>query len=143
MKAERFVIDTNVLISAAFSGKTPPGLVVRHVLAHGHVLFSEATFVELETRVWLPKFDRYLSMESRKQLLHDFRAVGIWVNVSPDVGARQFSRDADDDKFLHVAIAGGAAVLVSGDGDLLDLGAVESVNILSPAQAVTRIGVTT
>ena len=74
MKAERFVIDTNVLISAAFSVKTSPGLVVRHVLAHAHIVFAEATFAELNTRLWRPKFDRYLSIESRKQLLHDFRA---------------------------------------------------------------------
>ena len=143
MKAERFVIDTDVLIRASFSGKTPPGLVVRHVLAQGQILFSEATFAELETRLWRPKFDRYLSMESRKQLLHDFRAVGIWVDVPQDMETRTFSRDPDDDKFLHVALAGGAAALVSGDGDLLDLGAVESVNILSPAKAVVRIGVAT
>lgn len=139
MKAERFVIDTNVLISASFSGRTPPGLVVRHVLAHGHILFSEATFAELETRLWRPKFDRYLSIESRKQLLHDFRAVALWVNVPQGVGTRKFSRDADDDKFLHVALAGGAAALVSGDSDLLDLGSVESVDILSPAEAFARV----
>lgn len=143
MKAERYVIDTNVLISAAFSGKTPPGLVVRHVLAHGHMLFSEATFAELETRVWRPKFDRYLSIESRKQLLHDFRAVALWVNIPPGVADRKFSRDPDDDKFVHVALAAGAGVLVSGDGDLLALESVESVNILSPAKVLARIGFST
>ncbi len=139
MKAERYVIDTNVLISAAFSGKTPPGIVVRHVLAQGHILFSEATFEELESRLWRPKFDRYLTIESRKQLLHDFRAVALWVDVPHDTGARKFSRDPNDDKFLHVALAGGAGVLVSGDGDLLVLAAVESVNILSPVKALAQI----
>ena len=139
MKAERYVIDTNVLISAAFSAQTPPGLVVRHVLAHGQVVFSEATFAELETRLWRPKFDRYLTMESRKLLLHDFRAVGIWVDIPQDAGSRKFSRDADDDKFLHTALAGAAGVLVSGDGDLLDLGWVDSVQILSPAKALARL----
>ena len=139
MKAERYVIDTNVLISAAFSAQTPPGLVVRHVLAHGNVVFSEATFTELETRLWRPKFDRYLTMESRKLLLHDFRAVGIWVEIPQDAGSRKFSRDADDDKFLHAALAGAAGVLVSGDGDLLDLGWVDSVQILSPAKALARL----
>ena len=139
MKAERWVIDTNVLISAAFSAQTAPGLVVRHVLAHGKVLFSEATFTELETRLWRPKFDRYLTMESRKLLLHDFRATGIWVDIPQDAASRKFSRDADDDKFLHAALAGAAGVLVSGDGDLLDLGWVDSVHILSPAKALARL----
>jgi len=138
MKAERFVIDTNVLISASFSAKTSPGLVVRHVLAHAHIVFSEASFAEFETRLWRPKFDRYLSIESRKQLLHDFRAVALWVDVLHDVAVRKFSRDPDDDKFLHAALAGGVGVLVSGDGDLLDLEAVESVVILTPAAALAR-----
>ncbi len=136
MKAERYVIDTNVMISAAFSARTPPGLVVRYVLAKGHILFSEATFAELGSRLWRPKFDRYLSIESRKQLLHDFRAVGIWIDVPQDVGTRKFSRDPDDDEFLHLALVGGAGMLISGDGDLLDLGSVESVDILSPLKAL-------
>jgi len=139
MKAERYVIDTNVLISATFSRLTPPGLVVRHVLAHGHMLFSEATFAELETRLWRPKFDRYLSMESRKQLLHDFRAVALWVSPQQGASSRKFSRDPDDDKFLHTALGGGAKILVSGDGDLLELGTVDSVEILSPANALDRM----
>jgi putative PIN family toxin of toxin-antitoxin system len=139
MKVERYVVDTNVLISAAFSARTSPGLVVRHVLAHGHMLFSEATFAELDTRLWRPKFDRYLSIESRKRLLHDFRAVALWVDVPADVGARRFSRDPDDDKFLHVALAGGAAVVISGDHDLLDLEGVDGLRVVSPAQALAQI----
>jgi len=136
MKVEPYVIDTNVLISAALSAHTAPGHVVRRILAHGRILFSEATFTELETRLWRPKFDRYLSLESRKLLLHDLRAVGNWVNVPPSIGARQFSRDADDDKFLHLAQAGAAGVLVSGDSDLLELVKVDGVHILSPAAAL-------
>ena len=73
MTVEPYVIDANVLISAALSAQTPPGQVVRRVLAQGRILFSEATFRELETRLWRPKFDRYLTIESRKLLLHDFR----------------------------------------------------------------------
>ncbi len=137
--AERYVIDTNVLISAALSGHTPPGLVVRHALAHGQILFSEATFAELESRIWRPKFDRYLRIEARKLLLHDFRAVAQWVDIPPQTGALRFSRDADDDKFLHTALAGGAKVLVSGDSDLLDLGSVEGVDTLSSAHALARM----
>ncbi len=133
------VIDTNVLISAALSLHSPPARVVRHVLAHGRLLFSDATFAELQTRLWRPKFDRYLSIEDRKQLLHDFGAAGVRVDVPPDVQARRFSRDPDDDAFVHAALAGGARLLVSGDQDLLTLGAVESIDILTPAQAWARM----
>ena len=140
MTVEPYVIDTNVLISAALSAQTPPGQVVRRVLAQGRILFSEATFRELETRLWRPKFDRYLTIESRKLLLHDFRAVATWVDIPSGMGARRFCRDADDDKFLHLALAGAARVLVSGDCDLLDLGQVDTVHILSPTVALAQWG---
>lgn len=140
MKAEPYVIDTNVLISAALSAHTPPGLVVRRILAQGRILFSQATFMELETRLWRPKFDRYLTIETRKLLLHDFRAVGIWVDIPLAIGTRHFCRDADDDKFIHLALAGKAGVLVTGDRDLLDLGNVDAVHILSPAVAFAKMG---
>jgi len=75
MKADRVVIDTHVLISAALVSASPPARSVRHVLLHGRLLFSDATFAELHARLWRPKFDRYLSIEDRKSLLHDFGAV--------------------------------------------------------------------
>jgi putative PIN family toxin of toxin-antitoxin system len=60
MKAEpqsrRVVIDTNVWLSAALSANGAPARVVRRVLAHGIPVFSEATFAELNTRIWKPKF---------------------------------------------------------------------------------------
>lgn len=37
-------------------------------------VFSAATFAELEARLWKPKFDRYLSMEIRRAILHDVNA---------------------------------------------------------------------
>jgi putative PIN family toxin of toxin-antitoxin system len=140
MTVERYVIDTHVLISAALSAHSAPGVVVRRVLAQGEVLFSEATFAELQTRMWRPKFDRYLTLESRKLILHDFRAVARWADIPPAVSTRRFCRDADDDKFLHLALAGAARVIVSGDKDLLDLGQVDTVQILSPAMALARMG---
>ena len=64
--ADRVVIDTNVWLSAALSPAGAPSQVVRRVLAHGVPVFSDATFAELKTRIWKPKFDRYLSMEARQ-----------------------------------------------------------------------------
>jgi uncharacterized protein len=141
MKADRVVADTTVLISAALSAGGPPARLVKHVLLHGRLLFSDVTFAELHTRLWRPKFDRYVSIEDRKQLLHDFGAAGVWVDVPAAIAARQFSRDADDDKFLQLALAGGASLLVSGDRDLLDLGKVDGLHVQTPAQACAGLGI--
>jgi putative PIN family toxin of toxin-antitoxin system len=133
MKARPVVIDTNVLISAALLADSTPATVTRLVLQRGRIVFSVATFAELETRLWRPKFDRYLTLEMRKLLLHDLGSVADW--VKPTCTSRH-SRDPEDDMFVHAAIAGEAEMLISGDRDLLDLGRVEGIAVLSPAQAL-------
>lgn len=134
--ARRVVIDTNVWISAFLLKSSIPAELVRQVLAQGQPVFSPATFAELNERLWRPKFDRYLNMEDRKQLLHDADAVAHWVAVTPAIGAQAFSRDADDDKFIHAALAAGATLLVTGDDDLLCLNPPGDLRILTPRAAL-------
>jgi putative PIN family toxin of toxin-antitoxin system len=134
-----FVIDTNVWISAALSRKGAPAQLVQHVLAACKPVFSQETFAELETRLWKPKFDPYLSVEMRHAILHDAAGAAVWVEVPPDVAAMTFSRDADDDKFVHAALASGAAYLVSGDSDLLDVPRLSRPAILSPGAALRQV----
>lgn len=136
MKAERWVIDTNVLISAALLSGSLPAALVGRVLRDCRIVFSSATFAELETRIWRPKFDRYITLENRELLLHDLAAAAEW--VEPATVATN-SGDADDDKFVHVALAAKARWLVTGDSDLLTLRQVEDVVILTPAQALRRL----
>lgn len=137
--ANRFVIDTNVWISAALSGSGAPALAVQRILARGLPVFSPATFAELESRLWKPKFDRYLSMEIRRQILHDANAAAHWVTIAPELAAQTWSRDADDDKFIHTALAASAPWLLTGDQDLLSVTAPSTVCILTPAQALDRV----
>ncbi|WP_084696270.1 putative toxin-antitoxin system toxin component, PIN family [Salisaeta longa] len=42
------------------------------------------------------------------------------------------SRDPDDDKFLELALAGGAEVIISGDNNLLVLDPFRGVRIARP-----------
>jgi uncharacterized protein len=134
--ATRVVIDTNVWISAALSIAGSPAKLVKRVLGSGNPVFSLATFTELEARLWKPKFDSYLSMEARRGILHDAKAVAHWVEIPVDIVGLRFSRDADDDKFIHAALASSATWLVTGDQDLLVLGTVLGVRILTPAEAL-------
>jgi len=108
-------------------------LAVRRVLARGVPVFSDATFAELEARLWRPKFDRYLTMELRRRILHDASAAAVWVEISPTLAGGTWCRDADDDHFIRAALAAEASWLVSGDRDLLDLGAFRGIPILSVA----------
>lgn len=130
------VIDTNVWISAFLTKSGAPALVVRHVIARGQPVFSAQTYAELEARLWLPKFDKYLDMEDRRQLLQDANALARWTEVPPAIAAQKFCRDADDDKFVHAALAAQAAWLITGDQDLLQMPAVTGLRILTPAAAL-------
>ena len=140
MKAEhRFkaVLDTNIWISAALSQSGAPAAVVRHVLQNGVPVFSAATFRELETRLWKPKFDRYLTMDMRRSLLADASGAAFWIDIPETLARQTFSRDPDDDMFVHAATASGAAWLITGDQDLLTVPPMDGLRILVPAQAVS------
>ncbi len=136
MRVKLLVVDTNVWISAALSKTGSPVQVVRHVLAHGLPVFTHSTFEELQTRLWKPKFDRYISMDLRKRILHDIKAAALWVDVPTDIAAVAHSRDPEDDKFVHAALAANAPWLVTGDQDLLSMKPLPSLQILTPADAV-------
>jgi uncharacterized protein len=133
---KRVVLDTNIWLSAAISKSGAPAQVVRRVLQNGIPVFSKATFAELEARIWKPKFDRYLSMETRRAILHDANAVAHWVDIPADLATKTYSRDPDDDKFIHTALAASAAWLVTGDQDLLVIETALPVRILTAGEAL-------
>ena len=135
----KVVVDTNVLLSAVLVPGSVPFALVDRLLAQGCLVFSKATFAEFETRIWKPKFDRYLSIETRQRLLRDFDASARWVAVSAELEASTWSRDSDDDQFIRVALAAGATRLITGDADLLVLHPVETIHILTPRAALDEV----
>ena len=83
MKAERVVVDTNVLISSALRLRGSPRAVIDAVRSeNGVLLFSDETFAEIQTRLRRPKFDRYVSREARKLYLAQLEAVSEWVAIA-------------------------------------------------------------
>ena len=133
------VIDTNVWISGLLTKAGAPAQLTRQAVRYGLPVFTPDTFAELKQRLWLPKFDRYVAMDDRKQLLHDIDTVAFWIDVPQQIADQTFCRDADDDKFIHAALAAGADWLVTGDMDLLVLSEsllASGVRIISPADAL-------
>ena len=137
MTSLKLVIDTNLLISAALSKQGAPAKLVMCVLAQHSLVFSQATFAELRTRIGRPKFDRYISLDDRERLLHDFNACAIWVDAGePAV----YCRDRDDDHFIEAALRAQADYLISGDQDLLQAPQVKGLRIVSVHQALEALG---
>ena len=137
------VIDTNVIISAALSPDGLPAKLLAKALIDHQLVFTGGTFAELESRLWKPKFDRYINMEERKAVLHDISAAAIWVDVPQDIADARYSRDADDDMFIHAAIAAEATLHITGDQDLLvlakSLSDRHSVLVSKPAAALNML----
>jgi putative PIN family toxin of toxin-antitoxin system len=133
----RVVLDTNVVLSALIFGSGPAALVRTGYQSRRFVpLASTATAQELMRVLAYPKFK--LSTAEQAELLADFMP---WVEVvgipapPPKVPA---CRDPLDLPFLHLAVAGKARALVSGDRDLLTLAGTRGVCPILSVDAFCR-----
>lgn len=136
-KLEHCVCDTNVLISSLISRSSPPAKIVDHITLNGFFLFSATTFAELEEVIWREKFDRYFSAEKRQNFLNNLRRVGLFYDIKQTIDV---CRDAKDNPFLDVALAGQADYLITGDTDLLVLEKIGDTQIITAIQAVSIAG---
>ncbi len=138
MKVERVVIDSNVWIAALITPTGTAGQMLDAVLSQDiDILLSEATFAELVSRLDRPKFDRYREPQAWNLFLSELVELALW---HEDAGtADGISRDADDDKFLALAVTGQATAIISGDKDLLDLVTHEGIPVMTPTQYLRQI----
>jgi putative PIN family toxin of toxin-antitoxin system len=135
----RVVIDTGVLVSALLRRQGTPGEVLR-ALRNGRftaVYFTEM-LVEVVDVLGRPAFrDKYqIQGEDIAALINLVRLRGELVVPAQEVSA---CRDPKDNKFLEAALAGQADIIVTGDEDLLALNPFERIDILRPAEFLTKI----
>jgi len=135
----RVVVDTNVVISAIIRPQGRTGQVLAH-LRHGRytLLTSQAALEELVDVLMRPRIrDRYgLTADDVESLL-----ALMLLRAELVVPHRSLAvcRDPKDDKFLEIAIAGAADLIVSGDKDLLTLHPFEGIPIVTPAEFLIRL----
>lgn len=125
------VLDTNVVVSALGFGGPPLEALLRSLDDDVRLLASEETLGELE-RVMTYDHLPFTSAD-RVQLLSILRREADILGPDATVAV---VRDSDDDKFLELALDGGAEYVVSGDRDLLSLDSFEGVEIVSPDEFV-------
>lgn len=116
----RAVLDTSVVLSAlVFAGG--PAARLRDAWQAGAVLplASTATIHELIRVLAYPKFR--LDARAQEELLADYLPWVEVVAVPQPLPEVPTCRNVHDLPFLHLAAAGRADVLVTGDADLLEL----------------------
>tara|TARA_R110002012_G_scaffold142411_8_gene300469 strand:+ start:5292 stop:5699 length:408 start_codon:yes stop_codon:yes gene_type:complete len=131
----RVIVDCNVLVSAALSHRSVPGIVTRFATENCQVLYSSATFSELHSTLSRPKFDKYIQEHDKLVFLLKLAEKASFIEPKESIKA---CRDPNDDMYLELAVAGEAGCIITGDRALLDLHPFRGIPIISPAAFVEQ-----
>lgn len=129
----RAVVDTNILVRAVIRPTGAVGPVLMRLRQGDYILlYAQPLLEELVDVLNRPRIrDKYqLTDQDIQTVIGLILLRGEAVLPQERITA---CRDPRDDKFLEVAVAGEANVIVSGDDDLLVLHSFAVIPILSPA----------
>lgn len=124
-----FVFDTNVVVSALIFNDSAPGQAFVKALEHGTILISRRFVTELRNVLGRSKFDRYITRTERDKFLETLIREAALIDVTKSIRA---CRDPKDNQILELAVSGDAALIVTGDNDLLVLNPFRGIGIVSP-----------
>jgi putative PIN family toxin of toxin-antitoxin system len=137
----RAVLDTNVLVSGLLTGHGPPRRLVDAWLDGRYILVT--SLYQVEELNYVLAYPRIASRLRLTDAEVDLLLAALLSHGEVVAGALQLpgvTRDPKDDPLLACAVEGGAAYLVSGDADLLDLDQYEDVQVVTPGRFVEILG---
>jgi uncharacterized protein len=136
----RLVLDTNTALSGLLWGGTPGRLVDAAESGRIELVSTVALLAELQGVLSREKFTSQLAR--RALTVSDvFDGYAALVTIVAPAGITPtVIRDPADDHVLAAALGAQADLIVSGDAHLLDLGKFQSIEIVTAATAVERIG---
>jgi len=137
MRRTRLVVDTNALVSRLLLPNSIPAQAVRLAIDQGILLVSDVTLEELVKVLARPRFNSYVSLQDRQTFIEKLICISEKVAILQRI---QACRDPKDDKFLEVAVNGKAAIIITGDRDLLALHPFMGISILTPAAFLQSTG---
>jgi uncharacterized protein len=132
----RLVFDTNVVLSALLWGGKPAQLL-HAAVGPSVVLYSSQWLIdELAQSLGKPKLARRVAKLAMtpEDLAANFRSLTVLVEHGGL--AQPVSRDPDDDFVLACGLAASADVIVTGDDDLLVLGAWQGIAIMTVSECL-------
>ncbi len=135
---KKIVLDTNVIVSALIGNSYPRQVVFDYVLAKKvEILLSNAVFQEYVEVLRRPKFYQYPHFITKAEIVLnklDELAVRSLTNLKLSI-----IKDEPDNRFLELAVGGGADFLITGNSRDFPPGSFESVKIVSPEEFVNQM----
>jgi uncharacterized protein len=125
----RFVLDTNVVVSALLLADSIPRPAFDKALEQGTILISVPVILELADVLSRKKLNKYLLEDERMRFLIGLLKETELIDTTEPIA---ICRDPNDDKFLELAVDGNADYIVTGDADLLVLHPFRGIQILTP-----------
>ena len=135
----RIVLDTSIFVSALISGDGYPGQLLAAVKRERVTLVTSVYQIdELREVLGRERLKPCIRPEESEDLLYHLEAVGMTMSRLPEVSLSPGPKD--NPILVATAVAGEADLLVSGDkGDMLALGHVEGIPIVTARDAVGRL----
>jgi uncharacterized protein len=123
-------------VGAVLKPRSTPALALTLAWEVADVIVSEETLDELHVVLSRSRVDAFREPAHRVAFFEHYRAMTVLV---PDIDPVTACRDPKDDKFLALAVSGGAQALVSSDDNLLSMGSFGVVAILSPRRLLEAL----
>ena len=131
----RVVMDTSTLVGAMLRSESKPRKALLAVVKSHVLCVSQSTLTELHVVLQRSKFDRYAPLQTRLEFLDVVTQTAqlYEIDTASEAASLSACRDPKDDKFLALAMACEAMVIISSDADLLSLQRWNNIAIISPA----------
>ena len=131
------VFDASAVVSAALKADGVPARALLRAEELDVFALSAAVDAEISEVFARPRFSDPALQERCARVLTIIRDEAVWFDPSVRISD---CRDPKDDKYLELALAAGAEIIVSSDDDLLVLDPWRGVRIVRPAAylALTR-----
>lgn len=131
------MFDASAVVGAALKADSVPRQALLLARERHAISLSTPVFNEISEVLNRPKLARALREGQRDEVLGLLTAAATWVEPT---GRIEECRDRKDDKYLELAAAAGADVIVSSDADLLVMDPWRGKRILRPRQFLELTG---
>ena len=137
----KLVVDTNVLIAGSLWQGPSARLLSAALEGRAQIFLSLSLLLEFREVLDRPQFVKRLGNtgETAETIVTRFRS-SCFEAVPAELLPPASLRDRDDLHVLACAVGGGVDAIVSGDKDLLAIKSFEGIPIISPTDALARLG---